>query len=285
MIIAIASGKGGTGKTTLAVNLARVAGEDICLADCDVEEPNCHLFLGGEIKKSEESWVLVPEIDASLCNVCGECSKFCRYNAIAAMKPVPLIFPELCHSCGGCALVCPTKAIREVKKRIGTVETREIGNIRLVSGRVDVGVAIVPPLIRDVKSKSHIEKITILDAPPGTSCPVMATLKDTDYIVLVTEPTPFGLNDLMLAVNMVRTLSIPFGVVINRVGVGDNRVQVYCKKERIPLLLEIPDDRRIAEAYSRGELIVEVLPEYQGLFRDFFNEITSSISGGRCGHN
>ncbi len=277
MIIAIASGKGGTGKTTLAVNLATVIGNDTLLVDCDVEEPNCHLFLGGEIKQSDESHVLVPEIDANLCNACGECSRFCQYNAIAAIKPTPLIFPELCHSCGGCVLVCPTKAIREVERRIGTVETVEAGKIALVYGRIDVGVAMVPPLIKDVKSRIKDHPTVIIDAPPGTSCPVIAALKGTDYIILITEPTPFGLNDLKLAVDMVRELKIPFGVVINRVGVGDDRVHSFCNHKKIPILLEIPDDRKIAEVYSRGELVVDAIPEIRWLFGGLMEKIKSLV--------
>lgn len=266
MIIAVASGKGGTGKTTVSVNLARVLGSEVRLLDCDVEEPNAHLFLKGSKIKEEIVTIPIPQVDESLCDGCGECGKFCEYHAIVTFGTAPLVFPEMCHGCGGCTMVCPQKAIREIDKRIGVVETLQAGNITLIQGLLDVGSAMAPPLIRAVKAHLQNGLPAILDAPPGTSCPVIATLRETDFVVLVTEPTPFGLHDLKLAVDMVRELGIPFGVVVNRVGVGDDRVHVYCNEQNIPVILEIPDDRRIAEAYSRGELIVESLPEYRELF-------------------
>jgi MinD superfamily P-loop ATPase len=274
MIIAVASGKGGTGKTTVAANLARVRGAGIALLDCDVEEPNAHLFIKGELCGEPETVTLpIPEVDESLCDGCGECSRFCEYKALAVLAKRVLVFPEMCHGCGGCLRVCPKGAIREVPKRIGVVETVRAGAITLVQGRLDVGVAMSPPLIRAVKARIPKAGDAILDAPPGTSCPVIATLRETDYVVLVTEPTPFGLNDLKLAVAVVRELKVPFGVVVNRAGSGDERVQAYCHDEWIHLLAEIPDDRRIAEAYSRGELIVDALPEYRGLFQTLFAKI------------
>ena len=266
MIVAVASGKGGTGKTTVSVNLARVLGSDVRLLDCDVEEPNAHLFLNGSMIKEETITIPVPEVDESLCDGCAECGKFCQYHAIVTFGTAPLVFPEMCHGCGGCTMVCPQKAIREIDKRIGVVETLQAGNITLIQGRLDVGSAMAPPLIRAVKACLKNGLPAILDAPPGTSCPVIATIRETDFVLLVTEPTPFGLHDLKIAADMVRELGIPFGVVVNRVGIGDDRVHVYCKEKNISVILEIPDDRRIAEAYSRGELIVESLPEYRGLF-------------------
>jgi len=266
MILAVASGKGGTGKTTVSVNLARVFGSDVQLLDCDVEEPNDHLFLKGTPRGEETVTIPVPQVDESLCDGCGECGRFCGYHAIVSFGTTPLVFPEMCHGCGGCAKVCPKKAIHEFGKRIGVVETIQAENITLIQGRLDVGVAMSPPLIRAVKARLRNGVPAILDASPGTSCPVIATLRGTDFVVLVTEPTPFGLHDLKLAVEMIRELRIPFGVVINRVGIGDDRVHVFCGNEGIPILLEIPDDRRIAEAYSRGELIVEALPEYLAHF-------------------
>ena len=276
MIVAVASGKGGTGKTTVSVNLARVLGSDVRLLDCDVEEPNVHLFLKGSMTKEEIVTIPIPEVNESLCDGCGDCGKFCEYHAIVTFGTAPLVFPEMCHGCGGCTMVCPQKAIREIDKRIGVVETLKAGNITLIQGRLDVGSAMAPPLIREVKANLQNGVHAILDAPPGTSCPVIATLRETDFVVLVTEPTPFGLHDLKLAVDMVRELGIPFGVVINRVGVGDERVHVYCNEENIPIILEIPDDRRIAEAYSRGELIVESLPEYRGLFLSLIEKTINS---------
>jgi MinD superfamily P-loop ATPase len=266
MILAVASGKGGTGKTTVSVNLARVFGPDVGLLDCDVEEPNDHLFLKGTQRGEETVTIPVPQVDESLCDGCGECGRFCAYHAIVSFGTIPLVFPEMCHGCGGCAKVCPKKAIHEVGKRIGVVETIQAENITLIQGRLDVGVAMAPPLIRAVKARLRNGVPAILDAPPGTSCPVIATLRGTDFVALVTEPTPFGLHDLKLAVEMVRELRIPFGVVVNRVGIGDDRVHEFCGNEDIPILLEIPDDRRIAEVYSRGEIIVEALPEYLAHF-------------------
>jgi MinD superfamily P-loop ATPase len=266
MILAIASGKGGTGKTTVSVNLARVFGPGVQLLDCDVEEPNDHLFLKGTPRGEETVFIPVPQVDESLCDGCGECGRFCEYHAIVSFGATALVFPEMCHGCGGCARVCPKKAIRERGQRIGVVETIESGNVTLIQGRLDVGVAMSPPLIRAVKARLRKGVPAILDAPPGTSCPVIATLRGADLVVLVTESTPFGLHDLRLAADMVRELRIPFGVVVNRVGIGDDRVHMFCENEGIPILLEIPDDRRIAEVYSRGELIVEALPEYRAHF-------------------
>ena len=275
MRIAIASGKGGTGKTTVSVNLARTMGLPVQLLDCDVEEPNAHLFLAGDKVKEEIVTIPVPQVDEALCDGCGECSRFCEYSAIVTFGTAPLIFPEMCHGCGGCARVCPLKAITEVGRRIGVVETMVSGNITLIGGRLDVGVAMAPPLIRAVKEHLHQDMPAILDAPPGTSCPVIAAIRDTDLVLLVTEPTPFGLNDLSLAVDMVREIKIPFGVIVNRMGSGDDRVHIFCQKEVIPVLLEIPDDRQIAESYSRGILMVDALPEYRNLFQRLISKITT----------
>ena len=283
MILAIASGKGGTGKTTLSVNLGRIAGTAVQLLDCDVEEPNAHLFLPSPITKSRLVSVPVPQIDESRCNACGACSRFCQFQAIAVLKKA-LVFPELCHSCGGCARVCPQGAISETNRRIGVIEMRQFENIDLIQGRLDVGVAMAPPLIRAVQAwgKTDQEKPTIIDAPPGTSCPVIASIKGADCVILVTEPTPFGLHDLELAVAMMPILKIPYAVVVNRVGVGDDRVHEFCRRQNIPVLLEIPDDRRIAEAYSRGELVVDALDEYRDPFAELWQKaITLAQGAGR----
>lgn len=253
-------------------------GAPVQLFDCDVEEPNVHLFLKGTARGENVVTIPVPVVDESRCDACGECSRFCQYHALVSFNTKPLFFPEMCHGCGGCTKVCPRKAISEQGYRIGLVETMQAGDITLFTGRLDVGVAMAPPLIRAVKARRQDDLIAILDAPPGTSCPVIATLRDADAVVLVTEPTPFGLNDLKLAVDMVRELGIPFGVVVNRVGVGDDRVHTFCREQDIPILLEIPDDRRIAEAYSRGELVVEALPEFRGLFQRLWESV-ASLSG------
>lgn len=274
MIIAVASGKGGTGKTTVAVNLARVIESRVLLIDCDVEEPNCHLFLDGTIKKTEIATVLVPLINESLCIGCGECARFCEYNAIASFGTTPLIFPEICHSCGGCAKLCPQHAITEVDKRIGTIRTIENNNITLVQGILDVGVAAPSPLIHKLKAYIPRDQLTILDAPPGTSCSVVATLHSVDFVILVTEPTSFGLNDLKLAVQTVRQLELPFAVIINRADRSNNNVNHYCQSENISVLSEIPDDRQIAEVYSRGELLIEALPKYRNIFNELARRLT-----------
>jgi MinD superfamily P-loop ATPase len=278
MIIAIASGKGGTGKTTVSVNLARVFGSPVQLLDCDVEEPNAHLFLKSTQIKEEIVSISVPEVDELLCDGCGECGRFCEYHAIVSFGAKPLVFAEMCHGCGGCATVCPKKAINETDHRIGVIKTDQSENITLIQGCLDVGVAMAPPLIREVKARLQKGLPAILDAPPGTSCPVIVTIRGADFVVLVTEPTPFGLHDLALATDMVRELRVPFGVVVNRMGIGDDRVHAFCGVQNIPVLLEIPDDRRIAEAYSRGELIVDALPEYRGLFKGLLEKVMGASS-------
>ncbi len=279
MILAIASGKGGTGKTTVSVNLARVMDSEVLLLDCDVEEPNGHLFLPGSAVSEEVVNIPVPLVDESLCDGCGKCGQFCEYNAIVSYGSVPIIFPEMCHGCGGCRLVCPRKAISETDKRIGVVETIQSGQVTLVQGRLDIGVAMAPPLIRAVRSHLPGSGTVILDAPPGTSCPVIAAIRDADLVILVTEPTPFGLHDLKLSVDLVRELGLPLGVVVNRYGSGDDRVHDYCREAGIPILVEIPDDRKIAEAYSRGHLIVDALPEYSGLFRTLLEKTEGIVAG------
>ena len=275
MIIAVASGKGGTGKTTIAVNLAYALDREVQLLDCDVEEPNAQLFLNGALLSTEEVTIPIPQIDASLCNGCGECSRFCEYNAIVSYGTMPLVFADMCHGCGGCMKVCPPQAIREVDYRIGVIETFSAGKITLIQGKLDIGAAMAPPLIRAVKRKMDNRIPILLDAPPGTSCPVITTLRGADFVTLVTEPTPFGLNDLILAVETVREMDLPFGVIIYRSGSGDARVNFYCADENIPILAEIPDDRKIAEAYSRGELIGKVFPKYRLIFEKIINDITT----------
>ena len=267
MIISIASGKGGTGKTTVATNLAVSIGSDVQLLDCDVEEPNAHLFIDPVIEQSKKVYTPVPKIDEEKCNFCKKCAEICRFKAIAVIKEIVLTFPELCHSCGGCMEVCPENAITETGRELGVIETGHRNGLAFVHGRLRVGEAMSPPLIREVRSLTRSDQLTIIDAPPGTSCPVIAAMKGTDFVLMVTEPTPFGLHDLKLAVEAVKLLGIPRGLVINRSDIGNDDVRTYAKMENLPILMEIPFDRRIAEAYSRGKLIVEEMPEWKERFK------------------
>jgi MinD superfamily P-loop ATPase len=249
-----------------------------------VEEPNAHLFLRGHGRTQEIVTTPVPVVDETLCDGCGECGRVCQYHAIVSLGTKPLLFPEMCHGCGGCVKVCPPKAIREMERRIGVIETSHAGNVSLLQGRLDVGMAMAPPLIRAVKARIHNNMPVILDAPPGTSCPVIAAVRDADMVILVTEPTPFGLHDLRLAVDMVKELRMPFGVVINRVGMGDDRAHRFCAEEDVPILLEIPDDRRIAEVYARGGVVVELLPEYRLLFERLSKSLWKESNGPNASH-
>jgi len=282
MKIAIASGKGGTGKTTIATNLARSiaqTGNTVQYLDCDVEEPNGHIFLKPEIDQSQPVTIGVPEVDEEKCNGCGKCGQLCQYSAIICLKDKAMTFDQLCHSCGGCMRVCPTGAITEKPKRIGFVECGMAKGVHFGQGWLRIGDIHTPPLIKQVKAKALTEAVVIIDAPPGTSCPVIEAVKGSDFILLVTEPTPFGLNDLKLAVGMVRELEIPFAVVVNRSEPDEQMTRQYCQDENIDLLLEVPDDRRIAEAYSVGEMMVDVLPKYKDIFTGLYETITKKIKG------
>jgi len=281
--IAVASGKGGTGKTTVATNLAVTLarqGERVLYADCDVEEPNGHIFLKPTIRSTRRVGVPIPEIDDSRCSRCGECGQACQFSAIVCINNKDVLtFPELCHGCGGCSLVCPENAIVEVTRDIGNIEKGSTDGIGFIHGTMRIGEAMSTPLIRAVKEGLPSEGIAILDAPPGTSCPVIEAVRETDYVLLVTEPTPFGLNDLKLAVEMVRALDLAFGLVINRSDIGDDEVRNYCKREEIPLLLEIPDDRKIAEAYSRGQMAIDAVPELGKRLAELWKNMVNQLSG------
>ncbi|MEA3367437.1 MAG: ATP-binding protein, partial [Planctomycetota bacterium] len=246
--------------------------------DCDVEEPNCHVFLEADIETSEGVGIPVPVVDEAKCTACGACAEMCQYNAIVSLKTKPLVFPELCHGCGGCTLVCPEEAITEEDREVGVVETGRAGRVAFVQGRMNLGEPMAPPIIRAVKRHVRPDEINLLDCPPGTACPVITAVRGADFVLLVTEPTPFGLHDLRLAVETVRLLAIPFGVVVNRVGIGDDRVHRYCRDEDVPVLMEIADDRRIAEAYSRGELAIDAVADLRADFARLFETVSEQLS-------
>lgn len=277
MILSIASGKGGTGKTTVAVNMALSVSENqnLQFLDCDVEGPNAHFFIKVELAEEKTATLPYPEIDENKCTFCGRCAEICAYNALAVLKENVLTFPELCHGCGACKLFCPENAIKEKGRRIGVIRKGHAGNIFFISGKLDVGQAMSPPLIRQIKKMIDFQQDVILDVPPGTSCPMVEAVKGSDHTLLVTEPTPFGLNDLKLSVETLRQMGVPFSVVLNRSRSGNSIIHEYCRNEKIPLVLEIPLERRIAEAYSRGEALVDIDPNYAIKFLDLFKSIKS----------
>jgi MinD superfamily P-loop ATPase len=297
MIITVASGKGGTGKTTVATSLALSLGaaaangmpaangtpaDRILFLDCDVEEPNAALFLRPALNQPEEVGILIPRVDYGRCTFCGRCAEVCVWHAIAVVGKKVLIFPELCHGCGSCTLNCPEGAIDEVLHVMGTLESGQAGPITFGHGTLDVGQAMSVPIIRQLKER-HIgnsgHEVAILDASPGTSCPVVESMRGADFVLLVTEPTPFGLHDLRLAVQVARDeLGLPVGVVVNRDGVGDSGVDDYCAEEGIPILMRIPLDRRIAEAISSGRALVEALPEYRPQFEALYERIEHEVA-------
>jgi MinD superfamily P-loop ATPase len=275
--IAVSSGKGGTGKTFLATNLAKVLSEKhnkVRYLDCDVEEPNGHLFLNPVITKQEDVNLLSPlEVDQDKCTLCGLCADICHYNAIAIVKNKVLIFKELCHVCGGCTIACPTDAIIEKERKIGVVKAGKSENIEVYYALLETAEGgMSPRLVKKVKEYTG-DGINILDSPPGTSCPVVETVKDSDLCVLVTDPTPFGINDLKLSVDMARETGIEPVILVNRAEYMDNALKEYCKKEQLDIIGEIPDERKIAESYSRGELAVEKFPEIRKLFENIADKI------------
>ena len=276
MIISVASGKGGTGKTTVATNLALSVGKTQFI-DCDVEEPNSNIFLKAKIKEHEDVSVSIPEMDKEKCDYCGKCSEFCVYNALAVVPSDVLVFPELCHSCGGCELVCPKDAVSWNERIIGRLEHGQVEDIDFYHGLLNVGEMQAVPVIKALKRKVDKSKNVIIDVPPGTSCPVIESISGSDYCILVTEPTPFGLHDLKLAVEVTRHLNIPFGVIINRDGIGDKKVERYCKNENIPVLLKIPERKKIAHLYSKGIALVSESHEWHEMFGLVFNRIQEGV--------
>jgi len=279
MVISVASGKGGTGKTLVATSLALSLKNRyrVQMLDCDVEEPNTHIFLKPVITSSEAVCIPVPSVDEARCTYCGRCAEVCAYNAIAVLGEHVLTFPQLCHGCGACSYLCPEGAIREEARETGIVDSGWSDGVDFVQGKLTVGEAMPTPVIRKVKEHTTRDGIIIIDVSPGTSCPVVESIKDSSFCLLVTEPTPFGLNDLVLAVETVRELKIPCGVVINRAGTGDNKIQEYCTKANIPVLLAIPLDTSIAQLYSRGITLVEGMPQWKDSFVELFDSIQEIV--------
>jgi len=279
MIISVASGKGGTGKTLVATSLAFSLKDrqPVQLLDCDVEEPNDHIFLKPVITQKEAVCIPVPKVDEDKCTHCGLCAEICAYNALAVLPDRVMVFPELCHGCGACSYLCPEKAITEEGRETGVVEWGDAGGIDFVQGRINVGEAMAPPAIRQVRERANADGVVIIDVPPGTSCPVVEAIKGSHFCLLVTEPTPFGFNDLVLAVETVRELGIPLGVVLNRAGGEYKKVEEYCLKENIPILLTIPLDTEIARLYSKGVTLAEGMPETHEMFIGLWDEIRKIV--------
>lgn len=285
MIISVASGKGGTGKTTVATSLALflvgMKSQAVRFLDCDVEEPNAHIFLKPEIRESRSVNLPVPQVDFEKCTFCGECAKVCAYNAIVVIKNEVLTFTELCHGCGGCTLLCPEKAISETEREIGILEEGSANPMTFVQGQLNVGEPMATPLIRAVKRAASQDGITIIDVPPGTSCPVIESIQGSDFCLLVTEPTPFGLHDLKLAVELVNELKIKHGVVVNRAGIGDDQLRDYCSRQKVPILAEIPFDRQVAIQYSRGIPMWEAGERYREIFERLWESIEKQAGADR----
>ncbi len=277
MQIAVGSGKGGTGKTTISTSLALSCDTAVQYLDCDVEEPNGHIFLNPKFDHSEVITAIIPEVDEEKCTACGKCRDICNYNAIVQFGENVMTFPEMCHSCLGCFRVCEDDALITATREIGVLESGMAGDIEFVHGTVRIGEAMGVPLLKAVKKKADPEKITIIDAPPGTSCPFVESINGVDYVILVTEPTPFGLHDLKLAAEVLRNFNIPGGIIINRSDLGDDKVQAFCKEQNLPVLMEIPFQRKIAEGYARGVNLIETVPE----LRKDFNDVLSRLMAER----
>ncbi len=290
MRLAVASGKGGTGKTTVATSLAlslaadrtqtQPAPDPPLFLDCDVEAPNAHLFLKPMFERRQEVGLLIPHVDEARCTHCGKCAGVCQYHAIAVLGKKVLVFPQLCHGCGSCTLICPEGAVSEVPDVMGVLEGGTTASgIAFARGVMNVGEPMATPVIRQLKKWAvpKPDQIVILDASPGTSCPVVESVRGADFLLLVAEPTPFGLHDLKLAAQVGRELNLSMGVVVNRDGIGDGGVDEFCAAEGLPILMRIPFDRAIAEGVARGRPLVDIHPEYAERFRQMFTQIARRI--------
>ncbi len=284
MIITVASGKGGTGKTTVATGMALSLAAEMSapplFLDCDVEAPNAHLFLHPQLEQQIPVCLLVPSVDRTLCTYCGKCAEVCQYHAIAVLGKKTLVFSQLCHGCGSCMSLCPEHAISEIPSRMGVLEHGAARSGILFSrGVLDVGEPMAVPVIRQLLAwqQPDIGQVTLRDAPPGTSCPVVASMRSSDFILFVTEPTPFGLHDLKLAVQVAKELSIPAGVIINRDGMPYPALDSYCSGNDLPVLMRIPLDRAIAQGVAQGKTLLDVYPEYQEAFCRVYAEIVRLV--------
>lgn len=278
MKIAVLSGKGGTGKTTVSTNLS-INSKDSVLIDTDVEEPNAHLFFSKSKAKNKKVYKEYPVVNSDKCTLCGACGRFCRYNSIIPAKNTVLIFNESCHDCGGCKLVCPVDAITYKKREIGKIsDCYSRDNIHFVYGDLNIGEMSGVKIIKELKESLFSEELKIIDCPPGTSCATVEAVEDSNYAVVVTEPTPFGLSDMKMVVKMLNSMKIPFGVVVNKAGIGDNEVYDYCSTNHIEILQEIPFDKNIAELYSKGEVFSKKIPEYSKIFQTLMEKIKLKAS-------
>jgi MinD superfamily P-loop ATPase len=277
--IAVASGKGGTGKTTVAVSLAlSLMDQHPIFLDCDVEEPNAALFFPAIFTEKRAVEQMIPRVDMDNCTLCERCAEVCQYHAITVIGQQVLVFPELCHGCGSCTLNCLVNAIQEIPENIGQLERGLVGQMTFAQGTLNIGQAMAVPVIRQLKKWMNFKESKngpiILDTPPGASCPVVETLRGVDVVLLVTEPTPFGLHDLRAAVTVARDeLKIPVAVIINRDGVGDSGVQLYCDEEHIPVVMRIPLEREIAEGIARGRPLIDIKPQYNAHFIHLWEEL------------
>jgi MinD superfamily P-loop ATPase len=289
--ITVASGKGGTGKTTVATSLALSLAQaphdraKPLFLDCDVEAPNAHLFLRPVLEHREDISILIPEVDETQCNHCGRCAEVCPWHAIAVVGKKVLVFPQLCHGCGSCTLACPENAITEIPNPIGVIESGIArDDINFAHGMLKIGEPMAVPIIRQLKKRRPYREsnsTVIIDASPGTTCPVVESMRDVDFVLLVTEPTPFGLHDLRLAVQVAQELGVPCGVIINRDGVGDDGVDAYCQEAKLPILMRIPLDQRIAEGIARGRPLIHIRPEYAEQFRVLYKQIAKIVEEDR----